>query len=47
MSETDSTNFPTDYLTGKAIDYIQRHKDNLLLCIKFADPHSANRQVTL
>lgn len=43
MSETDSTNFPTDYLTGKAIDYIQRHKDTTFCCVlSLPDPHSAN-----
>lgn len=43
IQETDSTNFPTDYLTNKAINYILQHKDTTFCCVlSLPDPHSAN-----
>lgn len=44
MAETDSTNFTTDYLASKAVDYILQHKDTSFCCVLcLPDPHSANQ----
>lgn len=40
---TDEHTFPTDYLTTKSIEFINRHKEDPFCCmISFPDPHSAN-----
>lgn len=39
----DGYDFMTDYLTDKAIDYINRNKENpFLLCLSIPDPHGPN-----
>lgn len=40
---TDEHTFPTDYLTTKSIEFINRHKEGAFCCmISFPDPHSEN-----
>lgn len=41
---TDSTTYPTDYFTNRAIEYIRAHKDSTFCCVvAYPDPHSANQ----
>lgn len=43
VKTTDSVSFPTDYLTTRAIEFINRHKSGPFCCmVCFPDPHSAN-----
>lgn len=43
-STADATTYPTDYLTDRAIEFIQAHRDSAFCCVlAIPDPHSANR----
>lgn len=44
MRTTDSLNFTTDFLTNRAIEFIQHHKDKPFCCmLSLPDPHGPNQ----